>query len=123
MAVMETEQTASFVRNFNPLLEAGAVRWPTRRAMYEPMLIYNPLAGDYVPWLADRLRWSEDRRRLRFDLRPGVRWSDGSPVLRRATWCSPSSCCAGTRPWTARALWQELDAVAAPGAARWSRWC
>ena len=27
MAVMETEQTASFVRNFNPLLEAGAVRW------------------------------------------------------------------------------------------------
>ena len=116
MAVMETEQTASFVRNFNPLLEAGAVRWPTRRAMYEPMLVYNPLAGDYVPWLATAHRWSEDRRRLRFDLRPGVRWSDGAPfgardvvftfeLLRR----HPAL--------DGRSLWQELEAVGSPGAA------
>ena len=53
IAVEETEQTSSFVRNFNPLLEAGSVRWPTRRAMYEPMLIHNPLLGQYVPWLAE----------------------------------------------------------------------
>ena len=37
IAVMEADQTASFVRNFNPLLEGGDARWPTRRAMYEPM--------------------------------------------------------------------------------------
>jgi peptide/nickel transport system substrate-binding protein len=79
IAVEETEQTASFVRNFNPLLEAGSVRWPTRRAMYEPMLIHNPLLGQYVPWLATAYRWSEDRTQLRFSLRPGVSWSDGAP--------------------------------------------
>jgi peptide/nickel transport system substrate-binding protein len=79
IAVEETEQTASFVRNFNPLLEAGPVRWPTRRAMYEPMLVHNPLLGQYVPWLATGYRWSEDRTQLRFSLRPGVVWSDGAP--------------------------------------------
>ena len=74
---MEAEQTASFVRNFNPLLEAGAVRWPTRRAMYEPLIIWNPLTGQWVPWLAERWAWSEDRTRLSFTVRPDVRWSDG----------------------------------------------
>jgi peptide/nickel transport system substrate-binding protein len=83
IAVMEAEQTAAFVRNFNPLLEAGAVRWPTRRAMYEPLLIWNPLLASYVPWLAERWSWSEDRTRLRFVIRPGVRWSDGRPFSAR----------------------------------------
>ena len=114
MAVMETEQTASFVRNFNPLLEAGAVRWPTRRAMYEPMLVYNPLVGDYVPWLATAHRWSEDRRQLTFDLRPGVRWSDGAPfgaedVVYTFELLHKHPALDG------RGLWQELEAVRSPG--------
>ena len=40
LVITETEQTGSFTRNFNPMLEAGDVRWPARRAMYEPMMIY-----------------------------------------------------------------------------------
>src|SRR5688572_32260924 len=54
-------QSASFIRNFNPLQFAGDVRWPARHAMYEPLIIYNPMTGLYVPWLAESHRWSEDR--------------------------------------------------------------
>jgi peptide/nickel transport system substrate-binding protein len=83
IAVEETEQTSTFVRNFNPLLESGSVRWPARRAMYEPMLIHNPLLGEYVPWLAEAYRWGADRRHLRFTIRRGVSWSDGAPFSAR----------------------------------------
>jgi peptide/nickel transport system substrate-binding protein len=72
------EQSTSFIRNFNPLNYAGDVRWPARHAMYEPLLIYNPLAADFVPWLATGYRWSEDGLRLELPVRPGVRWSDGA---------------------------------------------
>jgi peptide/nickel transport system substrate-binding protein len=80
MVITETEQTASFVRNFNPLLEVGDVRWPTKHAMYEPLLVFNVLRGDYVPWLAESYAWSPDLRTLRFTLRQGVLWSDGVPL-------------------------------------------
>jgi peptide/nickel transport system substrate-binding protein len=83
MAVSEGDLAPAFVRNFNPLLEAGDVRWPTRRAMYEPMLVHNPLSGEYVPWLAERYVWNADRTELRFALRPGVLWSDGVPFTAR----------------------------------------
>jgi peptide/nickel transport system substrate-binding protein len=77
LVVTESEQTASFVRNFNPFFELGNVRWPTRHAMYEPLAIYNVIAGDYVPWLATGYSWSEDNKTLTFTLRDDVRWSDG----------------------------------------------
>jgi peptide/nickel transport system substrate-binding protein len=83
LVVAESEQTSSFIRNFNPLTEVGDVRWPTRHAIYEPLLIFNALTGDYVPWLAASWRWSPDRLRLHFDLRPGVRWSDGTAFTSR----------------------------------------
>jgi len=74
----ESEQTAAFTRNFNPLLEAGNVRWPARSAMYEPLLIFNPMSDGYVPWLAERYEYSEDGLRILFSIRSGVRWSDGA---------------------------------------------
>jgi peptide/nickel transport system substrate-binding protein len=114
IAVEETEQTASFVRNFNPLLEAGSVRWPTRRAMYEPMLIHNPLLGQYVPWLAEGYTWSEDRRQLRFSLRRDVTWSDGAPFGARDVVYTFQL----LRRYPAldgRGLWEHLAAVAAEG--------
>jgi peptide/nickel transport system substrate-binding protein len=83
MAIMEAEQTASFVRNFNPLLETGAARWPTFRAMYEPMLIHNRITGQWVPWLAEGFAYDESRTRIRFPLRRGVRWSDGEAFSAR----------------------------------------
>lgn len=76
---MSTEQQSIWVRNFNPLLPPGRARWPTRAGVYEPLLIWNPMAGRWTPWLATGYTWSEDLLRLRFALRPGVRWSDGAP--------------------------------------------
>ena len=79
----EANQTSAFTRNFNPLLEVGDVRWPSRGSMYEPLLIFNPLTGDYVPWLAESYRFSDDRMRLEFKIRRGVTWSDGKPFTAR----------------------------------------
>jgi peptide/nickel transport system substrate-binding protein len=83
LVVEEKEQTAAFIRNFNPLLEVGDVRWPATHSMYEPLLIYNWIDGTFVPWLATGYEYSPDHLRLRIDLRPGVRWSDGAPMTAR----------------------------------------
>jgi peptide/nickel transport system substrate-binding protein len=79
LVITETEQTGSFTRNFNPMLEAGDVRWPARRAMYEPMMIYEPIRGEYIPWLAMGCSFSEESTKLSCQLRDGVKWSDGKP--------------------------------------------
>jgi peptide/nickel transport system substrate-binding protein len=76
---VSVEQTSAWVRNFNPLLAGGGSRWPTRNGIYEPLMIFNGVADRWVPWLAAESSWSEDLRRLRFRLRPGVTWSDGAP--------------------------------------------
>jgi peptide/nickel transport system substrate-binding protein len=111
IAVEETEQTAAFVRNFNPLLEAGAVRWPTRRAMYEPMLVHNPLTGQYVPWLATGYRFSPDHKQLRFEIRPGVLWSDGAAFSARDV-AFTFELLRRFPALDARGLWEHLESVA-----------
>lgn len=73
------EQQASWVRTFNPFLPTGTSRWPTRGGIYETLLIYNTMAGRYVPWLATAWSFSEDGRQLTFRTRSGVAWSDGVP--------------------------------------------
>ncbi len=73
------EQQSIWVRNFNPLLPPGRSRWPTRCGVYEPLLVYNPMAAAWTPWLATGYAWSPDLLHLRFDLRADVRWSDGAP--------------------------------------------
>src|SRR6478672_6811637 len=34
LLIEEKEQTASFIRNFNPLVEVGDLRWPALHSMY-----------------------------------------------------------------------------------------
>lgn len=75
---VSVEQTASWIRNFNPLV-AGGARWPTASGVYEPLFIYNTVRGEWVPWLATAYQWLEGDVRLRFTTRDGVRWSDGRP--------------------------------------------
>ncbi|WP_232296407.1 ABC transporter substrate-binding protein [Plesiocystis pacifica] len=77
LVITEGEQTAAFIRNFNPLAEVGDVRWAATRAIYEPMMIFEPIEGEWLPWLATGSAWNEDATQVSFTLREGVKWSDG----------------------------------------------
>jgi peptide/nickel transport system substrate-binding protein len=70
-------------RVFNPLLYNVDTRWPSWAGIYEPLLVYNRATATYMPWLATRYDWSDNNQRLRFALRPGVTWSDGTPFTAR----------------------------------------
>jgi len=45
---------------------------------YEPLFIYDPLADEFVPWLAESGEWTSDTV-YQAKIRQGVTWSDGSP--------------------------------------------
>ncbi|WP_437735079.1 ABC transporter substrate-binding protein [Sorangium sp. So ce1335] len=79
LVTISREQQASWVRNFNPLLAEGNVRFPTLAGIYEPMLIFNTMKGEYTPWLATKYAWSDGNNKLTFTTRSGVKWSDGQP--------------------------------------------
>jgi len=70
-------QQATWVRNFNPF--SSDFRFPTIHGIYEPMMIYNTVKGELVPWLATKYAWSTDNKTLTFTLRNDVKWSDGQP--------------------------------------------
>jgi peptide/nickel transport system substrate-binding protein len=77
--VISQEQQAAWIRNFNPFLAPGLSRYPTRGGIYEPLLIWNTMQGEYVPWLATAWTWHDNARTLEMTLRDGVRFSDGTP--------------------------------------------
>ena len=73
------EQQSSWVRNFHPFLPMGVARWGTSAGIYEPLMIFNRMTGEYVPWLATGYEWRGNAEALIFTIRKGVRWSDGRP--------------------------------------------
>jgi peptide/nickel transport system substrate-binding protein len=79
MVTISREQQASWVRNFNPLLAEGAVRFPTLAGIYEPLLVFNAMKGEFTPWLATKYEWSDGNKKLTFTTRSEVKWSDGQP--------------------------------------------
>jgi peptide/nickel transport system substrate-binding protein len=68
---------ATWLRDFNPF--HNSPRYPTFNGIHEPLMIYNTLKGEIVPWLATAYQWSADNKTLTFTLRDGVLWSDGQP--------------------------------------------
>lgn len=83
LVTVSTEQQQTWLRNFNPLLNEGSVRWPTHAGIYEPLLVYNVINGETLPWLATAWEFSEDAKTLTFTIRDGVNWSDGTPLTAR----------------------------------------
>ena len=47
--------------------------------IFEPLFITNP-AGQLTPWLAESYLTSADHLTWTFNLRPGVKFSDGTPL-------------------------------------------
>lgn len=74
---LSVQQQATWIRNFNPFV--GDFRFPTVHGTYEPLMIYNTIKGELVPWLATDYEWSDDNKKLTFTLRDDVKWSDGQP--------------------------------------------
>src|SRR3712207_7988901 len=58
---------STWIRNFNPF--SGDFRFPTINGIYEPLMIYNTVKGELVPWLATDYEWSSDNKKLTFTLR------------------------------------------------------
>ncbi|WP_326558152.1 ABC transporter substrate-binding protein [Micromonospora sp. NBC_01796] len=54
------------------------------RQIVDSLTDQDPSTGKIVPWLAERWEVSADARTFTFHLRPGVTFSDGSPVNARA---------------------------------------
>ncbi len=79
--VVEVQLRPTWVRNFNPF--SADNRWPTAPGMYEPLILYNPVKQQVVPWLATKWEWSDDNKTLTFTIRDGVKWSDGQPLTAR----------------------------------------
>lgn len=48
--------------------------------IYEPLLQFDVLKPNVIyPWLAKSWKWSDGDKALTFELRHGVRWTDGKP--------------------------------------------
>jgi peptide/nickel transport system substrate-binding protein len=70
-------------RVFNPFRDDSETRFPSGAGIYEPLIIYNRATGGYIPWLATGYEWSASNTSLRFSIRSGVVWSDGTPFSAR----------------------------------------
>lgn len=67
----------TFTRNYNPFITTALTG--TLNIIHEPLMIFNGVTGELVPWLATDYSWSDDLLTLSFTIREGVQWSDGEP--------------------------------------------
>ena len=66
---------------FNPLAESWQAAWPVNdkfNLMYEPLIAYNSLNGEFEPLLGTLV--SRDPEKIVVDINPKAKWSDGQPV-------------------------------------------
>ncbi|MFW6063447.1 MAG: ABC transporter substrate-binding protein [Chloroflexota bacterium] len=63
--------------NWNPMVTWNYATG-TIGLLYEPLFLYDPLADEYIPWLAESGEWTDDNV-YELTLREGIEWTDGEP--------------------------------------------
>ena len=71
----------SLFNNHNPYVVGSdqGFHFGTLPAVFEPLIMFNVLTGEYENWLAEDWHYNDDFTALNLKLRAGVRWSDGEP--------------------------------------------
>ncbi len=64
--------------NWNPIM-TWAYATGTLGLCYETLFLYDPLADEFMPWLAESGDWTSDTV-YEVKLRQGITWSDGEPL-------------------------------------------
>lgn len=79
---VESSQQNAITQNFNPFIQTSAATLLGATSMvYEPLLQANAInPGQYYNWLATGYTWSAGGDSITFTIRPGVKWSNGSPL-------------------------------------------
>ncbi|GAA2740441.1 ABC transporter substrate-binding protein [Terrabacter aerolatus] len=68
----EADAAVGGLVNYNP----NSPKPLTATWLYEPLIVRNSLTCEETPWLATKSTW-EGGNKLTFDIRDGVKWSDG----------------------------------------------
>ncbi|MGO9499588.1 MAG: ABC transporter substrate-binding protein [Solirubrobacteraceae bacterium] len=79
---VESSQQNAITQNFNPYIQSSAATLlGATSLMYEPLLQANAIKpGHYYDWLATGYTWSNGGKSITFTIRPGVKWSNGTPM-------------------------------------------
>ena len=79
---VESSQQNAITKNFNPFIQSSAAALLGATSLiYEPLLQTNAIKpGQYYNWLATGYTWSDGGKSITFTIRPGVKWSDGTPM-------------------------------------------
>ncbi len=79
---VESSQQNAITQNFNPYIQSSAATLlGATSLMYEPLLQANAIKpGHYYNWLATGYTWSNGGKSITFTIRPGVKWSNGTPM-------------------------------------------
>src|SRR5579885_1744648 len=74
-------QTDAWTNNFNPFFDATSnVIASSEGTIYETLLFFNRFDTKYTGMLATGYQLSSYGTQITFNLRPGVKWSDGQPL-------------------------------------------
>jgi peptide/nickel transport system substrate-binding protein len=66
-----------FTNGFSPY--SSSSNYGSQGMIYETLLFFNRMNSEVKPWLAQSYNFSSDAKTLTFQLRTGVKWSDGQP--------------------------------------------
>ena len=68
--------------NQNPFIPGSdqAFHTGTLPAMYEPLIMFNVLTGEYENWLAESWEYNAEYTEITLKLRPGIKWDDGEAL-------------------------------------------